>query len=346
MNTEELAVASTAAEARAAFVSRAGGPALEAGTLLDRAAQSLPGVVHPASDVETALTALAAHAASPPAPAAPAVWGLDLATGALRRVPVPAPGLSAGVAAGLTWVSALEAGLAQHCEALLAQRLAAPGTRVPRLCLDRLARPGCGAGESCLVPPGLDLAEDGHAAPDALVRALRSGEEPVAHDLSGLLCLPACALRLDPDSGTDTGPDAHPDASEGPAPSPGTAVDTDVDTDLDTDPDLARERNGGGDRGTVVATGTSLVAAFRTAAGRALAHRRARPSGRPGAHTVPAIGREQELVAARPPSVAHWSRPLDALRAQGHRPVAVLLNHDAEVSEVLPYLVRIVLMAE
>ncbi|MGY5048214.1 hypothetical protein ACWDE0_21680 [Streptomyces sp. 900105755] len=40
----------------------------------------------------------------------------------------------------------------------------------------------------------------------------------------------------------------------------------------------------------------------------------------------------------------HWSRPLDALRAQGRTPVAVLLDQDPRVNEVLPNLVHVVLL--
>ncbi|MGW0754683.1 hypothetical protein [Streptomyces sp. NPDC002587] len=297
MSTEELTAASTEAEARAAFLSRAGGPALGARTLLDRAAELLPGVVDAASDVETALSELSAHAAirpasaasaTPAAPAAPVAWGLDLVTGALRRVPVPASGSPLGVAAGLTWVSALESGLAQHCEALLARRLGAPGTRVPRLF----------------------LAGEGPAVPGALLRALDAEDEPVAHDLSDLLSLPACAVGLAPR--TEPAPD------RGPAP----------------------------ERDTVVATGSTLAVAARTAVERALSRRRARAAGRPLPHAFPAIGRERETDAPRLPPSAQWSHPLDALHSQGHSPVAVLLDHDPRVSEVLPYLVRIVLSAK
>ncbi|MFE9632779.1 hypothetical protein [Streptomyces sp. NPDC006463] len=295
MSTEELTAASTEAEARAAFLSRVGGPALGARTVLDRAAELLPGVVDAASDVETALTELAARAAIRPVPAAPAAagaWGLDLATGALRRVPVPASGSPVGVAAGLTWVSALESGLAQHCEALLARRLGAPGTRVPRL----------------------SLAGQGHAVPDALLRALQAEDEHVAHDLSGLLSLPACAVALAP----RMQPEPEPEPDRGPDP----------------------------ERDTVVATGATLAEAARTAVERALSRRRARAAGRPVPHPFPAIGREQETDAPRPLPCAQWSHPLDALHSQGHSPVAVLLDHDAGVGEALPYLVRIVLPAK
>ncbi|MER5733695.1 hypothetical protein ABT084_36095 [Streptomyces sp. NPDC002138] len=288
MSTEELTAAATPApteaEARAAFLSRAGGPALGARTVLERAVELLPGALGAAPDIETALTELAARAArrtAPAARAAPAPWGLDLATGALRRVTVPACASPVGIAAGLTWVSALERGLAQHCAALLARRLGEPGTRVPRL----------------------SLAGEGHAVPDALLRALRAEGEPVAHDLTGLLSLPACAVTL--------APRAAPDR------------------DLDRD--------------TVIATGATLAEAARTAAERALSRSRARAAGRSVPPAFPAIGRAQESDAPRPLPGAQWSHPLDALHSRGHDPVAVLLDHDARVGEVLPYLVRIVL---
>ncbi|MET9701218.1 hypothetical protein ABZY31_30480 [Streptomyces sp. NPDC006529] len=312
MSTEEPTAASTAAwpavsteaEARAAFLSRAGGPALGARAVLERAARLLPGAVDATSDVETALTELAARAARRPAavdpapvepvaatpvPATPASWGLELATGALRRVPVPASASPVGIAAGLTWVGALETGLAQHCEALLARCLGTSGTRVPRL----------------------DLAGEGLAVPDALLWALYTEGEPVAHDLTGLLSLPACAVALAP-------------RTDG-APSPGGRA------------------PGAGETDTAIATGATLAEAARTAAERALARRRARASGRPVPPAVPAIGRELECDPPRPLPRAQWSHPLDALRSQGHDPVAVLLDHEAPVSEVLPYLVRIVL---
>lgn len=305
MSTEEPTVASTEAEARAAFLSRVCGPALGARALLERAAELLPGAVDTASDIETALAELAAHATRRPAPAAPAAWGLDLATGALRRVAVPEPGSPVGVAAGLTWVAALESGLAQHCEALLAERLGAPGTRLPRMHL----------GSGAHGVPG------GPGVPDALLGALRAAGRFVAHDLSGLLSLPACAVTLAPraepaaDGGPDGGPDGAPDSAPDPA------------------------------AHTVVATGATLTEAARTAVLRALSARGARAAGRPVRHAFPAIGRDREEADCRPLPAAQWSHPLDALRSQGHCPVAVLPDHDARVGEVLPYLVRIVLPA-
>ena len=153
----------TQARARAAFLQRIGGPAVDAGQLLarvDGVARSdtgLLGVVlgavagrggeGPGADrTAGALTALAAYGAlaahRPERPAAEqssvcaeqtSVWGLDLATGSLLRVPredafgappLPRPPFRppVGAAAGLTWISAVETGLAQHCEVLLGQQ--------------------------------------------------------------------------------------------------------------------------------------------------------------------------------------------------------------------------------
>ncbi|MFI5979422.1 hypothetical protein ACIBEA_00955 [Streptomyces sp. NPDC051555] len=300
MSTEELtadrpaahAAAVTEAEARAAFLSRAGGPAVGARTVLERAPELLPGVVDAATtDIEAVLGHLAARAATHPAAAGPAgsaeptAWGLDLATGGLRRVRVAGSGSPVGVAAGLTWVGALEEGLAQHCAALLARRLEAPGTRVPRLRL--------GGG--------------GVEVPRALLRDVHAEGEPVAHDLTELLSLPACAVALAPRPGGD-----------------------------------GRE----GECETVIATGATLAEAARGAVERALSRRRAHEAGRPVPRAFPAVGRERESDAPGPAPCAQWSRPLDALHSEGHSPVAVLLDHDARVNEVLPYLVRIVLSAK
>ncbi|MFI0982034.1 hypothetical protein ACH4SP_34130 [Streptomyces sp. NPDC021093] len=330
MATEELtavraasSAAATEAEARAAFLSRAGGPALAARTVRDRAAELLPDRVDAASDIETVLTELAARAtmraratvlpapADPATPATPTVWGLDLSTGALRQVRVPASGPPAGVAAGLTWVSALESGLAQHCESLLARGLGTPGTRVPRL----------------------RLAEERHAVPDALLRALHTEGEPVAHDLTELLSLPACALTLVPHAEPNPPTERNSPTEPIPRTEPAPAADHAPDPERDT-------------RDTVVATGATLAEAVRTATERALSRRRAREAGRPVPHAFPAVGREQESDAPRPQPCVQWSHPLDALRSQGHSPVAVLLDHEAPVSGELPYLVRIVLSAK
>ncbi len=144
----------TQAEARAAFMQRISGEAVDAGQLLARAdgvARADTGLLGavlgavagrggPGADEDrtaAVLTALAAYGAlaahrprSPSAERSP-VWGLDLATGSLRRIPredafgappPPRPPFRppVGAAAGLTWISAVESGLAQHCEALLA----------------------------------------------------------------------------------------------------------------------------------------------------------------------------------------------------------------------------------
>ncbi|MCX5387039.1 hypothetical protein [Streptomyces sp. NBC_00083] len=301
MSIDEPALAATETEARAAFVSRAGGPALDGSALLDRAARALPGVLSAGADVGTALTGLAAYAARGPAPEA---WALDLVTGALRRAPGAPAGDRVGVAAGLTWLGALESGLAAHCEALIAERLARPGTRVPRLRPHRVGLGGEAGGPAA--PPVRD-AEPARAVPQALLRALRTRGEPVAHDLSGLLSLPACAVRLVPDRATVAGgrADAAPD--------------------------------------TVVATGPTLAAAVRTASERALCLNTARPGGSSGLHTIPPITGAQEDTTARRSARPQWSHPLDALRSQGLTPAAVLLDHDARLDEVLPYVVRIVL---
>ncbi|WP_418959827.1 hypothetical protein [Streptomyces tritici] len=217
------------------------------------------------------------------------VWGLDLVTGRLRRVPAaeayaaPAPGAPfrplPGAAAGLTWGAAVETALTRHCEELVAHRLAEPGARVPRLAL-----------------PG---------DADAPLRALRDLGEPVAHDLSALLSVPACAIRL-------------------PA---------------------AADRDGG--TGTVVAVGATRTEAVATAVRRALILG-AGPSVPAGSAVpcVPAVTREQE--APGPPVPAERGTPgrtgfVEALRARGRTPVAVLLDHDPRAVRLLPYLVQVVL---
>ncbi len=64
------------------------------------------------------------------------VWGMDLLTGAMRRVPRPDTGStgavagSTGVAAGLSWDEAVEGGLLAHLEALPALREAIGAPRV------------------------------------------------------------------------------------------------------------------------------------------------------------------------------------------------------------------------
>ncbi|MFG3282180.1 hypothetical protein [Streptomyces sp. NPDC048111] len=191
MTREEFRRIPTEAEVRAAFVAVVGGAAADPEQALVRAAAepALAGVPAGTADLDPFLSALAARAAAGLGRGAP--WGMDLVTGELRRIPahaVPAAdgraaGLApVGAAAGFTWLSAVEEGLAQQCESLIAERLAADGVRVPRLDL----RPGCAG--SC------------HPADCAAcaVAPLRTPGHPVVHDLSELLSLPACALRPAP----------------------------------------------------------------------------------------------------------------------------------------------------
>lgn len=118
-------------------------------------------------------------------------WGLDLVDGNVRlvpsdlvfpvlrtrRTPWDAP---TGAAAGLSWNAALWDGLRRHCEDLLEQRLAEVDEPLPRLDVS-----------------GLPL--DGRAA--HLGRLLgETGESVVAHDATGLLSVPACALRVGADT--------------------------------------------------------------------------------------------------------------------------------------------------
>ncbi|MFJ4184887.1 hypothetical protein [Kitasatospora sp. NPDC089509] len=207
MTTEELTHPPTEAGVRAAFAAVLGGAEVHGEEVLARAAADpvlaaaavrgdLPGTARDPQQerldaVLTALAALAADRLRPTGPrGAPAVWGMDLLTGGLRRIPlgdVPAVGRPpVGAAAGLTWLGALEEGLAQQCEALLAERLAAPGVRVPRADLESRCDGGCHPADctACAVGP------------------LRPCGVPVGHDLSHLLAVHACALRLDPFPGT------------------------------------------------------------------------------------------------------------------------------------------------
>ncbi|MEU8891489.1 hypothetical protein [Streptomyces sp. NPDC048442] len=233
-----------------------------------------------------ALASYAALVACALAEGAADPWGLDLVTGGLRRVPVrdahPAPTADAGApfrppvgaAAGLTWAHALEAGLAQHCDDLLARRLAEPGTRVPRLVL-----------------PIHEAAET--AGLTDVLGPLHLLGDPVAHDLSALLGVPACALR----SGQNT----------------------------------------------VLASGVTPAEAVRNAAERALAARRSR------AGTVAGVGPQQEEQLSRPAGAGTTpgrARFVEALQASGRTPVAVLLDHDPQVVETLPFVVQVVLIEE
>ncbi|MFE9539296.1 hypothetical protein [Streptomyces sp. NPDC006691] len=187
MTREEFRRTPTEAEVRAAFVAVVGGAAAEPGQALARAATepALAGVPTEGAALDPFLTALAARASAGRGPGAP--WGMDLVTGELRRVPARAlpvsdgrPGLPpVGAAAGFTWLGAVEEGLAQQCEWLIAERLATDGVRAPRLDLRPDCAGACHPAEcvACAVAP---------------LRALGS---PVVHDLSELLSLPACALR-------------------------------------------------------------------------------------------------------------------------------------------------------
>jgi hypothetical protein len=115
----------------------------------------------------------------------PGVWGMDLATGRMRTVPVSValPALNGvvvpyrapvGAAAGLTWNRAVSAALRQHCELLLAQRLAVADRPCPRL------DPVQVTGDERVV---------------RLLRLLTATREPVEiYDLDNLLGLPACAV--------------------------------------------------------------------------------------------------------------------------------------------------------
>ncbi|CAM5409926.1 hypothetical protein GCM10010329_84210 [Streptomyces spiroverticillatus] len=325
--------AMTEAEARAAFLSRAGGPAVDAHAVRQRAADLLPrstgwtgaekgsdpgneagadatgetpglGAVLGVLATSAAEAAIRRVPAGPSgAPAAPPVWGLDLATGALRRVSVPASGRSVpvGVAAGLTWVGALEAGLAQHCEVLIARALGTRATRVPRLRLTQEIQQTRQTQETHGVPGEPVL------VPGELLRALHAAGDPAAHDLTDLLSLPACALTLTP----------HAESSK------------DVPMSADT----------------VLATGATLTEAARSAVARALTRNGSRADGSSVPDVLAAVRPEQEDHTSRQRPSAQWTRPLDALRSLGHDPVAVLLDHETPVTANggHPYLVHIVL---
>ncbi|MDH6113607.1 hypothetical protein P3T36_005230 [Kitasatospora sp. MAP12-15] len=204
----------TQAQARAAFLQRIGGEAVDAGQFLARAdgvaqchtgllgavlgAVAVRGGQGPGEDrTDAVLAALAAYgalAAHRPAPASLSeerswVWGLDLATGSLRRIPredafgappLPRPPFRppVGAAAGLTWISAVETGVAQHCEALLAQT-----SRVAAIGVGQELRPAA---------PRAPLGPPHRARP---VQALRAhGRAPVAvlldHDPQAVAVLP------------------------------------------------------------------------------------------------------------------------------------------------------------
>ncbi|MBA8826424.1 hypothetical protein FHX42_003800 [Saccharopolyspora lacisalsi] len=120
-----------------------------------------------------------------------AEWGWDPISGAPRPIPAELafPALVAegsayrpptGAAAGPSWQEALSEGTRQHCAVLLEQRLADFEGPLPRLDV-----------------PGFPLNERA----DHLRRLLGEvGEPAVAHDLTGLLSIPACALRVGADT--------------------------------------------------------------------------------------------------------------------------------------------------
>ncbi|MFF9064218.1 hypothetical protein ACF09E_02545 [Streptomyces sp. NPDC014891] len=232
-----------------------------------------------------ALAAYGALAAAPDARGGGEVWGLDLVTDRLRRVraaeasPAPAPGapyrLPTGVAAGLTWAAAVEAALTTHCEALVVHRLVQPDTRVPRLVLPD------------------------HAGPAAL-RALRAAGEPVVHDLTALVSVPACAVRLGDD--------------------------------------------------TVVGVAATWDEALAAAAERALLAREkdVPPTALgPSVPTVPSVTPDRETAGGPLPvegAASGRAGLVEVLRARGRAPVAVLLDHDPQAVRLLPYLVHVTLM--
>ncbi|WP_240138493.1 hypothetical protein [Streptomyces sp. MUM 178J] len=231
-----------------------------------------------------ALASYSALVARALAGGAPGVWGLDLVTGGLRRLsardacPAPEPGartrVPVGAAAGLTWAHAVAAGLAQHCDSLLARRLAESGTRVPRLVL-----------------PVHEAAQE--AGLTEVLAALHLSGVPVAHDLSALLGVPACAIRI-------------------------------------------------GHR-TALASGATQDEAVRRAAERVLS------AGRCPVGDVPAVRPEQEEPAPWFPEACLMSggaRYVEALRATGSTPFVVLLDHDPQVVETLPFVVQVVLVQE
>ncbi|MFI9235564.1 hypothetical protein [Streptomyces sp. NPDC053079] len=202
---------------------------------------------------------------------------LDLRTGRTRTVPaeaafpeltVPTAWPPVGAAAGLSWSQAVFDGLSQHCEARLTTMLTDGGHRPPRLDLTGL--------------PVEHLARQAGAIGD-----------PTAHDLSGLLSVPACAVRL----GSDT----------------------------------------------VLACGRTLTEAATRALERALLAWQSRTSGQPAyaPSTVPPLADGTAFSDARCAAVTADDL-VRVLRPHG-RAAAVLLDHDPQVSAVLPFLVQIVL---
>jgi hypothetical protein len=224
---------------------------------------------------------------------ADAVWGLELSTGLPRMVPSVAafPVLDrvavpyrppVGAAAGLSWHDAVSAALRQHCELLVAQRLAA--TELPCPALEE----GWWEGEERV---------------SRLLRLLAAARQPVEiHDLGGLHGVPACAVLVN-----------------------GVTV--------------------------AIACGTTMTDAVSTGLKRALLHWQARNENQAdyAPPTVPQLARR-----LRAPAVPHWlsdedtgtTSPLDALRAAGYSPVVVPLDHDREATNVLPYVVQVVLCGD
>ncbi|MFQ6196962.1 hypothetical protein [Streptomyces sp. NPDC000405] len=208
---------------------------------------------------------------------------LDLHTGRTRTVPTEAafPALSAstaptaptpsppiGASAGLSWSQAVFDGLSQHCEARLTTMLTGGRHHPPQLDLTRLPV-------------------------QHLTRQAGAVGTPTAHDLSGLLSVPACAIRLDSD--------------------------------------------------TVLACGRTLTEAATRALERALLAWQSRTSGQPdyAPSTIPPLADTTAFSEARcaPATADDLAR---ALRPHG-RAAAVLLDHDPQVTAVLPFLVQIVL---
>lgn len=220
----------------------------------------------------------------------PGVWGMDLVTSRPRVVPaitaMPALGgvvvpyrSPVGAAAGLTWNGAVSAALGQHCELLLAQRLAVTDRPCPRL------DPAQWNGDGRVV---------------RLSRLLTAAREPVeVYDLTDLLGVPACAVL--------TG-----------------AV-------------------------TVALTcGTTMTDALGTGLERALLAWQARSENQPdyAPPAVPQLGERLRAPAVSPPlsgEDAGTTSVGDALRAAGHTPVVVPLDHDPEATRILPYVVQVVL---
>jgi hypothetical protein len=221
---------------------------------------------------------------------APGVWGMELFTGRLRVVPavmampvlgrVVVPYRSpVGAAAGLTWQEAVSGALRQHCELLLAQRLAV-------------------AERPCPLMDQTQWDRDGRVS--RLLRLLAAAREPVEiYDLRELHGFPACAVLTE-----------------------GVTI--------------------------ALACGTTMTDAVSTGLKRALLHWQARNENQPD-YAPPVVPQLDERLRA--PAVCHslscedagTTSLADALRAAGHSPVVVPLDHDREATRVLPYVVQVVL---